>query len=77
MTRMPGAPRALERKVWEREMRTVRTVVRILTVVLLALLARALITGLTTPLAIAAIIIGGLLLAALALYRRGRAIEPD
>jgi hypothetical protein len=77
MTRMTGAPPALERKVWEREMRTVRTVVRILSVVLAALLARALITGLTTPLAIAVVIVGGLLLAALALYRRGRAIEPD
>jgi hypothetical protein len=78
MTTASGrVPSTLDRAVWEREMRRLRTAARALGAILIALLARAVTAGLTATLDITAIVIGTLLLAALWLRRHGQSLQPD
>ena len=66
----------IEWAVWEREMRRVRTIVRLLAAVLLALVARAVLVGVTAALSLAAVIVSVLEIIALILLRQGRRVEP-
>ena len=66
----------IEWTVWEREMRRLRMVVRLLAAVLLALVARAVLIGVTPATSLAVVIISVLEIAALILLRQGRRIEP-
>ena len=66
----------LEWALWEREMRRLRMVVRLLAAVLLALVARAVLVGVTPATSLAAVIVSVLEIAALILVRHGRRVEP-
>lgn len=65
-----------QRAIWERAMRRLRVSVRLLGVVLLALGARMVITGVTVLSALTAAIIAGLLFASMHLAHQGRRLEP-
>lgn len=67
----------LERAVWERSMSRLRLCNRILTVVLLALAARALLSGFTPAVELTAMMIAVLLLASVLLTVHGRGLDPD
>lgn len=71
-TRQVGARRAS----WEREMRRLRVITRMLASVLLALALRMLIVGPAMTSALLTAGIAMLLLAAICLTRRGREVEP-
>jgi hypothetical protein len=79
--RLPGpratSPGRLERGVWEREMRRLLVIARILAVVLLALGVRAVVSGLTTVTGVATGVVAVLLIVSLALTRQGRRLEPS
>lgn len=66
----------LERAVWERVMRRLRVSTRLLSAVLLALVARAIGSGLGFAVELSATIVAFLLLVALLLTRQGRRLEP-
>ena len=78
ITRTARAPSKAEvrRALWEREMRRLRLTTWVLAAVLLALIARSLILGLTVAAELSGPIVAGLLLAAVLLTRQGRRIEP-
>jgi hypothetical protein len=65
----------LSRAIWEREMRNLRTIVRLLAIVLAVLVARALLSGVTLAMGVAGATVAVLLLAALGLSRQGRRLE--
>jgi hypothetical protein len=67
----------LSRTVWERQMRNLRIIVRLLAIVLVVLVARALLSGATLAVGVAGATVAVLLLAALGLARQGRRLEPD
>ena len=67
----------LERVVWEREMRRLRVGSRVLVVVLVALIARGIVSGVNPVLAFTAAVIVGLLIACLRLAHQGRELEPS
>jgi hypothetical protein len=71
------APGRLERAVWERSMSRLRLCNRILTVVLLALVARALLSGFTPAVELTATMIAVLLFASVLLTVHGRGLDPD
>lgn len=58
-------------------MRRLQIGVRLLTAVLLALVARIVVDGLEPVSAVTAVVIGGLLVAALGLRSEGRQLEPE
>jgi hypothetical protein len=62
--------------VWEREMRRLGVSTRVLAAVLLALIARILVSGLTLAGGVAAMVCAALTLASLLLTRYGRRHEP-
>jgi hypothetical protein len=62
--------------VWEREMRRLRMLVRLLAAVLLALVVRAVLVGVTAAMSLSAVILSVLEIAALILLRQGRRLEP-
>jgi hypothetical protein len=66
----------LERAVWERVMRRLHVINRLLTAVLLALGVRMIVSGLSFASGLAAAIIAVLLVASLALTSHGRQLEP-
>jgi hypothetical protein len=66
----------LSRAVWEREMRNLRIIVRLLAIVLAVLVARALLSGATLAVGVAGATVAILLLAALGLSRQGRRLQP-
>jgi hypothetical protein len=67
----------LRRSAWEREMRRLRVIVRLLAVVLLALAARMVVSGINAVIGVTGGIVAGLLVAALLLTREGRRLEPN
>ncbi len=71
------APAMLERAVWEREMRRLRITVRLLTAILLALAARAIVGGINPTLGLTCAVVAVVLVASLLLTNYGRALEPD
>ncbi len=71
------APGRLERAVWERSMSRLRLCNRILTVVLLALAARGLLSGFTPAVELTATMIALLLLGSVLLTFHGRGLDPD
>ncbi len=73
----PSRSRDAQHAVWEREMRRLGLSTRLLAVVLLAVLARIAIGGLTAVNGVAAGVSGSLTLASLLLTRYGRRREPD
>jgi hypothetical protein len=66
-----------QRQVWQREMRHVRLVTRLLGTALIALCIRILISGATTASILTATIVGVLLLTSLLLTRYGQKVEPQ
>ena len=62
--------------VWEREMRRLRMLVRFLAAVLLTLVARAVLVGVTAAISLSVVILSVVEIAALILLRQGRRIEP-
>jgi hypothetical protein len=71
-----GASTGLDRAVWEREMRRLRSGSRLLLMVLIALGVRVIVAGLTVVIGLTLAIIGVLFLASLLLTRQGRRLEP-
>lgn len=67
---------AIDPAVWQRQMRSLRIIARSLGVVLLTLIARAVITGLTPTVALTTAGTVVLLLACVRLLHRGRQLEP-
>ena len=65
-----------KREIWQREMRRLQTVVRLLGAALLALVARMIAIDVTPATAVSAVIVAALLIAALLLRRHGHRIEP-
>jgi di/tricarboxylate transporter len=65
----------VRRALWEREMRRLRLITWVLAVVLLALIARSLMLGLTVAAELSGPVVAALLLAAVLLTRQGRRIE--
>ena len=63
--------------IYEQAMRRLAAMVRILSVVLAALVARSVIDGLTLTLGFAAGIVAALLVSAVALLRQGRRFKPS
>ena len=66
----------IEWAVWQREMQRLRVVVRLIAAVLVALVARAVLVGVTPALSLAAVILSVLEIAALMLLRQGKRVEP-
>jgi hypothetical protein len=66
----------LRRAIWEREMNRLRTGARVLSAVLVALIARVLISGPNFATELSGGIIAVLLLATVLLTRRGHQLEP-
>lgn len=66
----------LTRDVWAREMNRLRVGARVLLAVLLALLARVIISGVNAALALTGAVLAVLLGADLLLLHRGRRLEP-
>lgn len=71
-----GTRDQLRRSAWEREMRRLGVIVRVLAAVLLALAARVLVSGINAVIGVTGGIVAGLLVAALLLTRQGRRLEP-
>jgi hypothetical protein len=69
--------RTLGRADWEQAMNRLRICSRLLTMVLLALVVRALVSGVTPAVGWSAAIIALLLLASLLLTAHGRRLDPD
>jgi hypothetical protein len=74
--RSPASRSDLERAIWDREMRRLRMATRLLSAVLLALVARMIISGPRFATELSAAIITLILLATLCLTRRGRRLRP-
>jgi hypothetical protein len=68
--------RELERAVWERVMKRLRISTRMLSAILLALLARVIVSGLSVATELSAAIITPLLLGSVLLTRHGHRLEP-
>jgi hypothetical protein len=67
----------IAQEIYERTMCRLRVAIRLLAVVLLALVARGLIDGLTAADVISGTVIALLLIASVGLWRQGRRIRPD
>ncbi len=68
--------RRLARPAWERQMKRLRMATRLLGAVLVALIARLIGTGATTPFGVSIVLIAVLFVAAVWLTHVGHGIEP-
>jgi hypothetical protein len=74
---MNGDRYAMTQAIYERTMWRLRVAIRLLTVVLLALVARAVIDGLDVADVVTGTAVALLLIASVGLWRQGRRLRPD
>ena len=66
----------LRQALWEREMRRQRVSIRVLGAVLVALVVRGIVDGVSTAVGLTGLVVAGLLVVSLILRQQGRRIEP-